>query len=169
MAKDTLVMSWKDIAGYEGYQAHPDGMIRNKKTGRVLKCLNNGRYLYADLKGKNVLIHRIIATTFLENPDNLPCVNHKNQNKMDNRASNLEFCTQQYNAHYSKVWVKANEGAIEKCSKPVLQFTKDGELINEYYSVREASRQTGIFSGSICNCCNGKSKSAGNYTWKYKE
>ena len=52
-------------------------------------------------------------------------------------------------------------------SKPVLQFSKDGEFIAEYPSIMEASRQTGCYQGNICRCCMGKYKSAGGYLWKY--
>lgn len=188
MAKDTLVMSWKDIAGYEGlYQAHPDGMIKSVK--RTVTHKNGNVHIYPEVilkqrmdkygyyrvvlskngVQKTYSTHRLIAMTFLDNPHNLPSINHRNEQKTDNRICNLEWCDVLYNNRYSKNWLKANEGVKKKCGKPVMQFTKDGELVNEYCSVGEASRQTGTNKGNIISCCKGKYGSAGDFIWKYKE
>lgn len=159
---------WKDIPGYEGmYQAHPEGMIRNIKTNIVLKqTLDNNGYLYVGLSGRKIAVHRVIASTFLDNSNNFPIVNHKNEIKTDNRVINLEWCTYKYNFHYSKCWI--NDGPTG--SKPVLQFTKSGNFVAEYESTMDAQRKTGIHNQSISACCLGKKyKSAGGYIWKYKE
>lgn len=179
---------WKDIPGYEGmYQAHPDGMIKSvertvtHKNGNVhvypeivlKQKIDKDGYcvvtLYRNSERKYYNVHRLIAQTFIENPDNLPCINHKDFNRSNNCINNLEWCDVLYNNRYSKIWLKANEGAKEKCSKPILQFTKDGEFVNEYYAIREASRQTGTNRGNIISCLKGVYKSAGGYIWKYKE
>ena len=64
---------------------------------------------------------------------------------------------------------EANKGKVYAPIKAVLQFSKDGKLIEEYPSLVEASRQTGCNQGHICDCCKGKRKSAGGFIWKYKE
>lgn len=159
---------WKVIEGYENYEVSSCGNVRSLITGKILKQRFQGNYKFVTLYRyglcKHFYIHRLVAQAFLDNPDNLPCVNHKNENKMDNRAENLEFCTHEYNMRYSRNWEKSNEVT----RKTVLQFTKSGEFVDEYESVAEAGRQTGIYHSSISSCCAGKRKSAGNYKWKYK-
>lgn len=168
---------WKDIKGYEGlYQISNDGNVKSlnyHRTGKskLLKTIlcNNG-YLYVTLSknGKHDVrvIHRMVAEAFLDNPDNLPCINHKDEDKTNNHSSNLEFCTQKYNVHYSKCWMPSQK----ICSKSVLQFTKSGEFVAEYPSVNEAERQTGIHHGNISRCCNGQKgySHVGGFIWKYK-
>ena len=92
-----------------------------------------------------------MATAFVDNPDGLPEVNHKDENKLNNEATNLEWCTRQYNVDYSK--------AI-----PVMQF-KDNELVGYFKSSVEAQRITGISQGNIIQCCSGKRATAGGYEW----
>lgn len=85
--------------------------------------------------------------------------------KTDNRVENLEFCDAMRNVNYGT----RNNRVAEKLSKPILQFTKNGELVKEYPSAKEAERQTKIHQGHISQCCKGKLKSCGGYLWKYKE
>ena len=168
---------WKPIEGYENYEVSSLGRVRslcNDKTRKekVLRQHNNGHgYLIVNLckngKMKSYKVHRLVAQTFLPNPENLPIINHKNEIKTDNSVENLEFCTHKYNIHYSKNWEKSSEVT----RKPVIQFTKDGQFVAEYESAKEAERKTGIHQGNISSCCLGRKhhKSAGNYKWKYKD
>ena len=102
---------WKDIPGYEGrYEASTLGRIRNKKNGHILKGWVNygpknlkGRITVQfkkDGKQRTFYVHRLVALTWIPNPDNLPQVNHKNENSLDNRVDNLEWCDAKYNANY---------------------------------------------------------------------
>lgn len=173
---------WKDIAGYEGlYKVSNLGRVKSLNYNRTRKerlfdlHLRRG-YLYVVLSknciSKKFSVHRLVATTFIENPDNLPQVNHKDEDKTNNRVDNLEWCTAEYNINYGthnarglKTLKLRNR---KKAPKEVLQFTKDGKFVNEYPSIHEAGRCTLINQGNIWACCDGRYKSAGGYIWKYK-
>lgn len=155
---------WKDVSGYEDYyEVSNQGVIRNKNTKRVLKpLLKKNGYLMVDLgyRGvKTVLVHRIVATAFIENPNNFPCVNHKNENKTDNRADNLEWCTQKYNLNYGF-------GSTAKNS-PVLQFDASGNFIKLWASIKEAAETLGIKYQGISRVCRGERKTSGGFRWEY--
>ena len=176
---------WKDIQGYEGlYQISSLGNVKSlnyNRTGKecILKYgINTNGYLIVVLskngKGKTFAIHRLVAQAFIENPENLPCVNHKDENKTNNCVNNLEWCSYEYNNNYgtglermlkTKKLRNCKTGGIS-----VLQFTKDGKFIKEFPSIHEAARCTGINQGSICQCCKNRKGylTAGGYIWKYK-
>lgn len=164
---------WRDIKDYEGlYQISNLGRVRSLDRfikqalqyrllkGRVKPCNKNPNgYLKINLckngNSKTFLVHRLVAQAFLPNPNNLPEVNHKDENKENNYVDNLEWCTSRYNNGYSH-------------GKPVLQYTLDGQFVAEYPSAAEASRKNKIIVQNICSCCNYIIKSAGGYIWKYK-
>jgi len=114
------------------------------------------------------LIHRLVADAFIPNPQNYPVINHVDENPLNNVVSNLEFCTQKYNVHYGsglkRMAAKLKNGP---CSKQVLQFDEDGNLVQIWPSIHEVKRQLGFNDSSICKCCNGKYKSANGFVWKY--
>ena len=100
---------WKDIIGFEGiYEISNLGRIRRIKTGRILSTRrSDGWYitvtLYKDKKRYGKSLHRLVAETFIPNPDNLLEVNHINEDKTDNRVDNLEFCDHKYNVNYGTI------------------------------------------------------------------
>lgn len=158
---------WRNIKGYEGlYLVNDEGEIyslpRGKaKTGKFKKpCIrgNKTQYLFVKLckngEEKAFSIHRLVASAFHNNPNNLPEVNHIDKNRFNNKADNLEWCEHQYNIEYSK-------------NKPVLQFTKDGTFIEKHKSVSYASIKTGVNRRAINNALKKWSNSAGGYIWKY--
>lgn len=155
------IEEFRDIPGYEGlYEVSNLGRVR--RDGKILKLTKNAKgYFYLNLCKNGIvrkfLVHRLVALAFLPNPQNLPMINLKDEDKTNNAVSNLEWCTVQYNNSYSQ-------------SKPVLQFDKSGNFINEYPSVIEASRITRINRHDISQCCRGvyHHKTAGGYLWKYK-
>lgn len=165
---------WKDIEGFEGkYQISSMGRVKSlnfKRTGKekILKGRNNIKgylqvSLYNERKKKNYSIHRLVAQTFIPNPNNLLEVNHINEDKTDNRVENLEYCDRKYNCNYG---TRNKKVAIVK-SIPILQFSLDGELVRKWDSAEEASKELNIFRSSIIECCKGRRKSAGGYRWKY--
>lgn len=174
---------WKDIQGYEGkYKISNLGRVKSlnyHRTGkeqiRTPRKQPNG-YLIVELfkNGiqKNFLIHRLIAQAFIENPENLPQVNHIDENKLNNRVDNLEWCTNKYNVCYGTgIERMLKTRKLRNCitaERSVLQFTKDGKFVKEYPSIHEAERCTGIKKGHICYCCKGRLLTAGGFKWKYK-
>ena len=97
---------WKDIKGYEGlYMVSNGGDVKSVKNGILKPSVykGTGYYyvgLYKDGKRKGYTIHRLVADAFIPNPNNLPCVNHKDESKINNNVENLEWCTHRYNSNY---------------------------------------------------------------------
>ena len=195
MIKMTDIEVWK-TAVYDGEIY--EGLYRVSNLGKILilNYRNTGKaklmkpsqekngylkiVLSKNRKRKTCRVHRLIAETFLENPENLPQVNHKDEDKtnnfvflnedgsVDKEKSNLEWKTPKENSNHgtrNERIAKANTNG--KKSKKVLQFTLDGEFIREYPSIMECERN-GFYSSAVCRCCNGKQKTAYGYIWKYK-
>lgn len=176
--ENNRVEVWKDIIGYESlYQGSNFGRVRSLdrwvkgKNGSIRCCkgkilkpgTNKDGYLYVNLyknrKEKKFYVHRLVAEAFISNPDNLPCVNHKDENKQNNVVSNLEWCSAQYNNTYGT--------RIERCSKPVVQYTLDGQFVREWVSTRVCGRN-GYDQGHVAACCRGEQKYHKGFIWKYK-
>lgn len=180
---------WKDIVGYEGlYQVSNFGRVRSldrfvKGSHNNLKpvkgkILNPEKtqfgYLQVSLSRKNLKhkrfkVHRLVADSFIANPFNLPQINHKDEDKMNNRVDNLEWCDSFYNQNYGTCGERKHKHLINhpQMSIAVEQLTVSGEHIAFYPSMKEAGRQTGIKQGSISKVCSGERSQAGCYKWKY--
>jgi hypothetical protein len=164
-----MIESWRDVPGYEGlYEVSDWGRVR--RNGKILKPakIKNGYLrvdLYKDGIQRHALLHRIVAQAFIPNPQNLPQVNHKDEDKTNNAVSNLEWCTQEYNHSYGTI----NERIAEKHSKPVLQYDRLGNFIREWPSALKVEEELGIGNSHISGCCLGKRKSAGGFVWRHKE
>lgn len=123
--------------------------------------------LYKNGKGKHYLTHRLVAEVFVPNPDNLPEVDHKDENKDNNKYSNIVWCDRVYN---NTKGVQSKEGRRKTASlrmKSVSQYSLDGVLLHTYNGIRIAEEQTGIDNSNIINCCKGRTKTAGGYIWRY--
>ena len=164
---------WKDITGYEGlYQVSDKGRVKSIGYGKE-RILKPGRdkdgYLFVILcknhKMKCCRIHRLVSQSFILNPQNLPQINHKNEDKTDNKVDNLEWCSAKYNLNYGT----HNQRMAETKSKHVLQYMKTGEFIKEWKSTMDVERNLGFVNASISRCCNGKCKSAYGFVWRYKQ
>lgn len=165
---------WRDIPDYEGkYQISNLGRVKSINFHRgnkekILTTFLDGRgypttFLYKDGKRKTFRIHRIIAKIFIPNPNNLPQVNHKNEDKTCNvidlnnlygEMTNLEWCTNKYNCRYSK-------------SKKINQYDLEGNFIKMWGSAIEVEENLGIKKTNLCNCLTKRSKTAGGYLWRF--
>lgn len=176
-------MRVKPIPGFPSYLATDSGEIISKKNpSKCLKATSIRRgyksvTLCENGKRYQKSVHRLIAETFIDNPDGLPVVNHLDENKLNNSADNLEWCTYRHNNMYGTKtqravetrgidsYRKLSDSAIAKTSKPVINL--DTGIV--YKSLSDASRQTSIQKAGICNACKGKRHTAGGYRWAYKE
>lgn len=167
---------WKDIKDYEGlYQASNLGNIKSVKKNRNLKFINRSDgYYYINLSKKSKVkptkVHRIIAQTFIENPNNYNIINHIDGNRKNNCISNLEWCTQSHNIKeaYRMGTKKPNKINIKK-RKKVMQFSVNYQLIKIWDSIKEASKELKIKDSNISLVCKNKRNLAGGFVWKYKE
>lgn len=161
---------WQPIVGYEGiYEINRRGEVRRVKSGYISRgYIGRDGYRRISLtvngKTKPYLAHRLLAIAFIPNPLNLPCINHKDENKANNSLDNLEWCTYRYNLNYGTHNIRANETR----KKPILQFSKDGAFIREWKSVTDLRNETGMDITHVSSCCRGKRKSANGYRWQYK-
>lgn len=164
---------WKDIKGWEGlYQVSSHGRVKSfrKKEPRLLStCIGIHGYcvvLLHDGNGhrKNERVHRLVAQTFIPNPNNYPYINHKDEDKTNNHVENLEWCTAEYNSNFGTC--KSRIGNSN--SRPILKYDLEGNFIREYKSMSEAERIEGINHASICICCSGKVSYQCGYIWIYK-
>ena len=187
---------WKtaiyDGEPYEGlYQVSNLGRIlslnyRNTGKAKLMTPLDSGDgYLKVQLwkngKYKICSVHRLVAFTFLENPENLPEVNHIDEDKtnnfvflnedgsVDKEKSNLEWKSHRDNCNHGTRNQRAAKAKINgKKSKKVLQFTLSGEFIREWPSIHECERN-GFNRGAVAACCHGKQKTHKGFLWMFAD
>lgn len=190
---------WRDINGYEGlYEVSNMGRVKSLNYNRtnqekILKLgKNKNGYMIVVLckngKTKTCQVHRLVANAFIGNPNNLPMINHKDENPSNNCVDNLEWCDASYNQNYGtanqkriastdykSIAAKIDYKAIaEKLtnrqdqSKQVYQYSLDLKLIKIWESTMECKRN-GYNQGHVAACCRGERKSHKGFIWSYIE
>lgn len=174
---------WKPIKGYENYyEVSNNGKIRSLdritvfKDGRkrkffgkilVLQATNNSGYVTVGLhdsgKTKTFLLHRLVAESFVDNPYDLKEVNHIDQDKFNNAASNLEWCTHKENVNHGD---EIERGA-QKQRMSFCQLDMDGKLVKVWHGFKKIEREAGFSRKAIRDCCIGKRDSYRGYKWEY--
>lgn len=169
---------WKDIEGYEGiYQVSNLGRVKSFdtkdklgriRTGRVLKPLKHTLgYLNIGLYKNNTvskkLIHRLVAQSFIPNPENKPEINHIDEDKTNNNINNLEWSTRKENCNHGT----HNERMRKTLSIPILAINLKTGVVEEFYGANECATQLGLNQSHITSVLKGRYKQTGGYTFKY--
>lgn len=169
---------WKTVKGYEGlYEVsnlgnvrsldyHNWGVVRNLTP--VMDCYSYMRVcLCKNNKQRNGLVHRMVAQAFLENPLELPQINHINENKSDNRVENLEWCDCLHNNNHGTRNERISKSKRNTKCKKVIQMDLQGNFIREWVSLNEIMRVLGFNAAFVARCCHGVKPTAYGYRWQY--
>jgi len=179
---------WRNVSGYEGlYQVSNLGNVRSLNwhgegyTRNLYLKKHPAGYYQVELRGgecrsKMVTVHRLVAEAFLPNPLNLPCVNHKDEDKRNNQVENLEWCTYEYNNRYSRDLHPERFKPKETRSKRaytkqkhlrIVQLSLNGEPIREWANATEINKHLGYSVWSISQCCRNKRHTAYGFRWQF--
>lgn len=178
---------WRPVVGFEGlYEVSNKGRVKSlacirrttngglKKTlpkiltPAISRCGYNQYCLhYYNGSKKNMRGNRLVAMAFIPNPDNLPYVNHKDENKLNDEVENLEWCTPKYNVNYGTAKIRAsfNNGH----NKSVCQYDMDGNFINRFYNIHQAAKSVNGQHTTIVQCCRHQTLSYKSYIWLYSD
>jgi len=184
---------WKDIGGFEGlYQISNLGNVKSLNyCGRgyaknLVPKLNCKGYLwvilYRGASHKCVLVHRLVGTAFIDNPNSYPFINHKDENPLNNKVDNLEWCTGSYNVQYSLALHperyarfghsnhnrrNRKKGIPYKHNQEIIQYSKSGEEIQRFPNIATACIEEKWRMSSLLDCCKGIRKTAYGYIWRF--
>lgn len=180
---------WKPVAGYEGrYEVSNLGRVRSvprvlplrRSDGSILNQPRQSKILAAaqhrwgymnvvlsdeNYKRRTLMVHRLVATAFIPNPEGLPFINHKDEDKTNNRADNLEWCDRLYNNTYGT----ARERMRKKMLKPVGKYDLQGNLLAVYPSAKAAGEANNAYWRNIAKLCAGtpQHKTVKGFVYKY--
>lgn len=180
-------MVWYPLKNYEGFyeitkkgvicSLYKEGISKEKRIIRQHKDKDGYLIVGLSKRGEShtCKVHRLVAITFIPNPQNKPQVNHKDGNKTNNCVDNLEWITSKENIIHSRK-NKLQETDYEQLAllhknnmKPILQFDKEGNFIKEWNCAISVEKELHIFNSNICDCLKGRQNTAGGYIWRYKE
>lgn len=163
---------WKKIKNYDEYYVSNLGNVKSLKNNqeKILKCsLSSSGYLQVVLckNGitKNHFIHRLVANEFIKNKNNYGEINHKDENKLNNNANNLEWCDRKYNMNYGKTKEKISNAKKVKVAK----LDNNNKIIEIYDSVKEASIINNVSATNIVGCCKKRKyyNTCKGFKWEY--
>lgn len=171
----TEVEEWRDVKGYENlYQVSRKGRVRSSHKGywEVLTSVVNthgyNQYLFhKNGKKKNMRGNRLVAEAYIPNPDNLPFVNHKDENSANDCVDNLEWCTAKYNVNYGTA--RQRTSINHSKNRPVCMFDVNGDFIREFYNMTDAAKFVNGVHTCILRCCKNEGFYYKGYIWRYKE
>lgn len=183
---------WRTIKDFPNYEVSNFGNVRSVdrisarngsptriKGNKLKHCIERNGYHFVTLyngnrkKHKKISVHRLVAMAFVDNPNKLPYVNHKDETKGNNSTDNLEWCSAKYNSNYGtaikrRVAHQDWNSIADKQSAPVICMTTDGELVKEYKSMSDATTD-GYRVPGISKCCSGYLKTYKGLKWKYAD
>ena len=182
-----MVEKWVNIENHPSYFISNFGRVFSKKSNKVMKnrVVSKNGYQQITLDNSQLLVHRLVAQAFIPNPNNLPCVNHKDENPGNNDFRNLEWCTYKYNSNYGTNPSRHSKKMLDRYSngpdwksdcikrlaeiqkkkrKRVVQLDKFNNYLKTYES-SYATEKDGHLSVHVCDCANGKRKTHHGYKW----
>ena len=182
-----MVEKWVNIENHPSYFISNFGRVFSKKSNTVMKnrVVSKNGYQQITLDNSQLLVHRLVAQAFIPNPNNLPCVNHKDENPGNNDFRNLEWCTYKYNSNYGTNPSRHSKKMLDRynndpdwksdCIKRLAEIQKKKrkrvvqlDKFNNYLKTYESSYATekdGHLSVHVCDCANGKRKTHHGYKW----
>lgn len=159
---------WKEIDGFENYLVSNKGSVFSKNANKIIANFYDTKgyvrvSLYKNSKRHDKRVHRLVASAFIDNPNNLPQVNHKDEVKENNCVENLEWCDNYYNNHYGTCHKRtAIKNTNCKSTSVPVRCVETGEV---FPSIREAQRKYGAKNIDKCIC--GERKTCSGFHWEY--
>ena len=166
---------WKKIKGYSKYEVSNTGKVRNiyNKKLKAIRKTKTG-YCITDLKENNKkttkYIHRLVGEAFITNPNNYPCINHKDENKENNHVENLEWCTIAYNNLYGTKNERMKKTQEKRIGKRVAKIDlKTNEIIEVFDSLTKAAESIGVRKQALTWALSSKKHTSGGFRWEVVE